>query len=55
MGAGPPTEVNAGKECVVNAQESEEAEEQEREDEEGGRGEGARAGEAGKEATNDQR
>ena len=45
----------AGEGCVVNAQESEEAEEQERGDEEGGRGEGAGAGEAGKEATNDQR
>ena len=53
LGAGPPTEINAGEGCVLNAQESEEVEEQERGDEEGGRGEGAGAGEAGKEATND--
>ena len=55
MGAGPPTQINAGEGCVLNAHESEEAEEQERGDEEGGRGEGAGAGEAGKEAANDQR
>ena len=55
VGAGPPTETNAEEGCDLNAQESEEVEEQERGDEEGGRGEGAGAGEAGKEAANDQR
>ena len=43
VGVGPPTEINAGEGCVVNAQESEEAEEQERGDEEGGRGRGTRS------------
>ena len=53
VGAGPPTEINAGEGCVVNAREREEEEEQKGEGAEGRKGGGAGAGEAGKmEASN---
>ena len=48
VGAGPPTEINAGEGCVVNAREREEEEEQKGEGAEGRKGGGAGAGEAGK-------